>query len=166
MSPLGKYQITRQLENRQYIPSPSPFKQYPLPHSPVKTALTPKVAATPVQTQSPLPPFPTIKSLLGENDVFAISPGMFPRKTKRVDYLDILADAERTEFISPLKSSHRDPSTTADGASTDAPMDAQEEQTSVSIPDNVVESTALDNVRKDDALVEGITVLSTILIVS
>jgi hypothetical protein len=91
---------------------------------------------------------------------------MFPRKTKRVDYLDILADAERTEFISPVKSSHRNPSTAADGASTDTPMDAHEEQTSVSIRDNVVESTAVDNVRKDDALVEGITVLSTILIVS
>jgi hypothetical protein len=92
---------------------------------------------------------------------------MFPRKTKRVDYLDILADAERTEFISPVKSSHRNPSTTADGESaTDAPMDAQEERTSISIPNNVVESTELNNAQKDDALVEGITVLSTILIVS
>ena len=28
---------------------------------------------------------------------------MFPRKTKTMDYLDILADAERKEFASPIK---------------------------------------------------------------
>jgi hypothetical protein len=28
---------------------------------------------------------------------------MFPRKTQRIDYLDILADAERKEFVSPIK---------------------------------------------------------------
>jgi hypothetical protein len=41
--------------------------------------------------------------MLGENDIFAISPAMFPSKTKRVDYLDFLADAERKDFISPIK---------------------------------------------------------------
>ena len=45
--------------------------------------------------------------MLGENDIFAISPGMFPRKTKALDYLDILADAERKEFISPIKTPSR-----------------------------------------------------------
>jgi len=28
---------------------------------------------------------------------------MFPRKAKATDYLDVLADADRTEFISPVK---------------------------------------------------------------
>jgi len=28
---------------------------------------------------------------------------MFPRKTKTLDYLDILADTERKEFTSPIK---------------------------------------------------------------
>ena len=41
--------------------------------------------------------------MLGENDIFAISPAMFPSKTKRVDYLDFLADAERKDFTSPIK---------------------------------------------------------------
>jgi hypothetical protein len=41
--------------------------------------------------------------MLRENDIFAISPAMFPSKTKRVDYLDLLADADRKDFISPIK---------------------------------------------------------------
>jgi hypothetical protein len=100
MSPVRKYQIMRHAENPHYVASPSPFREYPLPLSPEKTVIMSNTKDTPIQRQSPLS---TIKTLLGENDVFAISPGMFRRKTKRVDYLDIFADAERTEFVSPVK---------------------------------------------------------------
>jgi hypothetical protein len=34
---------------------------------------------------------------------------MFPRKTQRIDYLDILADAERKEFVSPIKTIPKSP---------------------------------------------------------
>ena len=50
-------------------------------------------------------PLPLLKPFLDENDIFAISPGMFPRKTKQLDYLDILEDAERIDFTSPVKTS-------------------------------------------------------------
>src|SRR5579859_2369449 len=57
----------------------------------------------PVQRRSPLPPLSAFKNMLVENDVFAISPAMFPKKLKRVDYLDIFADADRKDFMSPMK---------------------------------------------------------------
>ena len=82
----------------------TPFKQYPFPASPLK-ALTPKPSNTPSFAKSPLPSFPCLKPTLPENDIFAISPGMFPRRTKQMDFLDILEDAERKDFESPSKSS-------------------------------------------------------------
>lgn len=45
----------------------------------------------------------SLKAIHWENNLFAISPGMFPRKAKRMDYLDVLADSDRKEFISPIK---------------------------------------------------------------
>jgi hypothetical protein len=80
----------------------TPFKRYPLPASPLKSISLNAPSATPVQRLTPRS-LSAIKSLNSENDVFAISPGMFPRKTKRIDYLDILADTERRAFLSPLK---------------------------------------------------------------
>jgi hypothetical protein len=126
MSPLGNYLITRNAEIPQYLQTPSPFKQYPLAASPLKSHLALKPTATPVQRLSPIAPFPSIKSVLGENDVFAISPAMFPRKTKRVDYLDILADAERTEFLSPIKWNWSQPTERVAPSANDKPPNSSE----------------------------------------
>ena len=71
--------------------------------SPIKSLILRAPLTTPSQRHSPLPPFSGLKGILGENDIFAISPAIFPSKTKRVDYLDFLADAERKDFISPVK---------------------------------------------------------------
>jgi len=76
----------------------TPFKEFPLPASPIK--LAPPVA-TPKPPPTQLVSTPFLNPI--ENDIFAISPGMFPRKTKPTDYLDVLADADRKEFISPVK---------------------------------------------------------------
>jgi hypothetical protein len=117
--PFGKYDNNQSSDLILYRENTTPFKQYPLPASPLKSItpfkyyplpasplkssrrLVPSV--TPVQRFTPRQPRSAIKSLLAENNVFAISPGMFPRKTQRIDYLDILADAERKEFVSPIK---------------------------------------------------------------
>jgi hypothetical protein len=80
----------------------TPFKQYPLPASPFKPISLHPSMTTPIHRKFSLSPL-SLKPMLGENDIFAISPGMFPRKAKTLDYLDILADAERKEFISPIK---------------------------------------------------------------
>lgn len=42
---------------------------------------------------------------------------MFPRKTKRIDYLDILADAERKAFLSPVKQLPKSPAPQSQGES-------------------------------------------------
>jgi hypothetical protein len=82
----------------------TPFDQYPQAFSPLKPVFLRNSSATsPNKFFSPLRPSPNVNTLLAENDIFAISPGMFPRKTKPIDYLDILFSADRTEFMSPLK---------------------------------------------------------------
>jgi len=58
---------------------------------------------TPRIHRSPLIAPSSLRAIHWENNLFAISPGMFPQKTKRVDYLDVLADADRRDFMSPLK---------------------------------------------------------------
>jgi hypothetical protein len=100
-SPLQNYHDNRQTEIPQQ--TETPFKQCPLPISPIKSTTLRAPLTTPRQRHSPLPPFSGLKRTLGENDIFAISPAMFPSKTKRVDYLDFLADADRKDFISPIK---------------------------------------------------------------
>jgi hypothetical protein len=91
------------------LKSMTPFRHYPFPVSPIKSSSRLAPSSTPVQRFTPRQPRSAIKSLLAENDVFAISPGMFPRKTRRIDYLDILADAERKEFVSPIKTIPKSP---------------------------------------------------------
>lgn len=81
----------------------TPFKQYPLPTSPIKSFSLHPSTGTPISRKSPIAYLSSLKPLLGENDIFAISPGMFPRKMKTLDYLDILADSERNAFTSPIK---------------------------------------------------------------
>jgi hypothetical protein len=94
----------------------TPFKRYPLPASPLKSITLNAPLATPVQRLTP-GSLSVVKSLISENDVFAISPGMFPRKTKRIDYLDILADAERKAFLSPVKQFPKSPAPQSQGES-------------------------------------------------
>ena len=135
--------------------SPSPFKQYPLPASPIKAILTPKLSTT-NQRQSPFPPLSTIKSLLAENDVFAISPGMFPRKTKMVDYLDILADAERAEFMSPVKSNLRLSSVRNETSTMEATTNSPKAHSSTAVLDDAPKPTVEDsNVRNENTSAEG-----------
>jgi hypothetical protein len=85
--------------NFKVLQQQTPFKEYPLPVSPIKSLTTTVLN----QQRTPLPSIPSLKPTIIENDVFAISPGMFPRKTKPMDYLDILADANRSGFVSPIK---------------------------------------------------------------
>jgi hypothetical protein len=98
--PLPTLVNLRAFQDPEYMETP--FKQYPLPSSPFKS-ISVNLFTTPSHRQSPLTPFRNLKSILGENDIFAISPGMFPRKTKRLDYLDIFHDSERKDFMSPIK---------------------------------------------------------------
>ena len=58
---------------------------------------------TPRVRHAPLIAPGSLKALYWENNLFAISPGMFTRKVKRTDYLDIFADADRNEFMSPVR---------------------------------------------------------------
>lgn len=96
-SPLLAYTIAQVLESFA-----TPFKQYPLPASPLKT-ITPKPSQNSSLAKSPSLSVTCSKPGLLENDIFAISPGMFPRKTRHMDFLDILEDAERKDFESPIK---------------------------------------------------------------
>jgi hypothetical protein len=107
-SPPRKY-ATLQTQTQGTIETP--FKQYPLPVSPMKIAKPNVSAITPSQRLTPVSHFSTLKSVLSENDIFTISPSMFPRKTKQMDYLDIMANAERKDFVSPLKTAPVTPST-------------------------------------------------------
>ena len=100
MSLLEKYINSRTTQVLEF--TETPFKQYPLPASPFKFIGLHTSTATPIHRKSPITSL-SLTPMLGENDIFAISPGMFPRKTKAVDYLDILADAERKDFTSPIK---------------------------------------------------------------
>lgn len=102
VSPLGKYDNNQQSDHLLANPTPSPFKEYPLPFSPVKS-LNLAPMTTPRIHRSPLIAPSSLRAIHWENNLFAISPGMFPRKTKRLDYLDVLADADRRDFMSPLK---------------------------------------------------------------
>ena len=82
--------------------------------------------------------------MLGENDIFAISPAMFPSKSKRVDYLDFLADAERKDFTSPIKTVQERLPPTALQPSTSLPKpaksaDGAKDKTVVEMCDNQVD---------------------------
>ena len=100
-SPLQNYPEIRQSEIPQQ--TETPFKQYPLPISPIKSINLRAPLRTLCQLHSPLPPSSGLNRMSFENDIFAISPSMFLGKTNRVDYLDILADADRKTFTSPIK---------------------------------------------------------------
>lgn len=91
------------IDKNKSSPSHDPFIEYPLPLSPVKSIRRATALETPRQRSTPLPRHSAIKAVLQENDIFAISPGMFPRSIKRTDYLDLFADTHRAPFQSPVK---------------------------------------------------------------
>jgi hypothetical protein len=124
-NPLQKFINFRVMQNPEYIETP--FKQYPLPFSPLK-ATNLDLSITPIQQKSPLVPFPSLKPVLGENDIFAISPGMFPRKTKPLDFLDILEDSERKDFMSPIKIASANMVKRSQAVTLETPMNQQESQ--------------------------------------
>ena len=124
-NPLQKFINFRVVQNPEY--TETPFKQYPLPVSPLK-ATNLDLSITPIQRQSPLVPFPSLKLVLGENDIFAISPGMFPRKTKPLDFLDILEDSERKDFISPIKIASANMVKRSEAVTLETPINQQEPQ--------------------------------------
>ncbi len=101
-SPTHQNDTSQPTQQHNLSPSPAPFNEFPLPLSPVKPIRTAAPLETPHRRRTPLPRHSAVKAVLHENDVFAISPGMFPRSVKRTDYLDFFADSDRKAFQSPL----------------------------------------------------------------
>jgi hypothetical protein len=95
-------ETTSPLRVDNFSPGLNPFDGYPFLASPIKSTNL-AASATPHIKRSPLFAPETLRAVTWENDLFAISPGMFPRKRKAVDYLDVFADTDRNEFLSPIR---------------------------------------------------------------
>ena len=102
-SPLPKYDTLQLRDQPELSPSSNPFNQYPLPLSPVKSIQKASALQTPAQRSAPMIRHSAVKAAFQENDIFAISPGMFPRSVRRMDYLDLFAETHRGAFQSPIK---------------------------------------------------------------